>query len=668
MMKFFKTLRKLFLRPAVACVAISALVFAVVLIVRANGLLQVAEVFVYDRLVKARTKLDCKDDRIVLIGMTEADLIEFGYPLSDRDFAKVLRGIEALKPELKPAVIGMDFYRNLPEPRNRDGYKELESALQELKSIVAITRYPLIKGPPALAQEPDRVAVNNLVKDDRLDGVCRRGLLMMEDVPKGEEKIPSLSLVVTCAYLRFLGVPYEEVELDGATVLRLGKTVIPRLKSDFGGYVDAPTFDYEYMVDFECPRRFRIHPDNNRARDQYGTNTPHDFTFGQVIRGEIPQGALAGKIVYIATVMQSIKDSNPTPIDDNLRGVEQHVMMTHQLLQAAFDGVPPMSSWREWAEVMWIAAAALLGGIVGLLLHSPWKIVPALSLLLAGFYFAGVFAFSQRIWILVAAPMLVCAVSAALVTSLVAYLESAERGMMKTIFSKHMSGPVVDALMGEKDQFLDGGRLKPQRVVATVLFTDLKGFSTTSEKMDPATLMDWMNDYFNGIASHVDECGGIINKFIGDAIMGVFGVPVARTTESEMDLDAKNAVECALAMRAALQRLNAGWLAEGRPTTAMRIGIHTGPLVSGSVGSEARLEFTVLGDTVNTAARLEGAGKDFSEDAEAAACTILISDATCKRLHGGYVTRLLGPLSLKGKADQVIVHSVISSTVEPTAQ
>ena len=109
---------------------------------------------------------------------------------------------------------------------------------------------------------------------------------------------------------------------------------------------------------------------------------------------------------------------------------------------------------------------------------------------------------------------------------------------MQTLFSKHVSSDVVEALWAERDQFLDGGRMKPQRVIATVLFTDLKGFSTTSEKMDPATLMDWMNEYMNGVARHVDSHDGMINKFIGDAIMALFGVPIAHTREEEIDRDA----------------------------------------------------------------------------------------------------------------------------------
>jgi adenylate cyclase len=112
-------------------------------------------------------------------------------------------------------------------------------------------------------------------------------------------------------------------------------------------------------------------------------------------------------------------------------------------------------------------------------------------------------------------------------------------------------------------------------------------------------------------------------------------------------------------MRRELKGLNVGWKARGMPTCAMRVGIFTGPLVAGSIGSEQRLEFTVLGDTTNTAARLESAGKEVEVDDLTRDCTILIGDATWKRLHGRFETQLVGPMSLKGKANQIIVHSVL---------
>ena len=286
-------------------------------------------------------------------------------------------------------------------------------------------------------------------------------------------------------------------------------------------------------------------------RGRNARDTPYDYSFGDVIEGRIPEGALRGKIVLAATVMQSIKDSNPTPIDDNLRGVQQHAMMINQLLRMALNKERPIGWWPEWAEVLWIASCILGGGALGAAFRSPWKLAPALLLLDAAIGFGGWRAFNLGTWILVAAPALGAFVAATFVTSFVAYLERSERGHMQTLFSKHVSSDVVEALWAEREQFLDGGRMKPQRVIATVLFTDLKGFSTTSEKMDPATLMDWMNEYMNGVARHVDSHDGVINKFIGDAIMALFGVPLAHTQEEEIDRDATTlwSVRCRCARR-----------------------------------------------------------------------------------------------------------------------
>ncbi len=650
-----KALRKALHRPSVACTIISLLVLAVVLGVRAQGWLQRPELIAYDLLIRWHSDKQSTDDRLALIGMTEDDLVKYGFPFDDEKLATLLTKLDALD----PCVIGLDLYRDLPEPRDRRLYPQLEAALQKLKRVVAIERVGFVKAPEALAAEPERIVANNLPKDFTVDGTYRRGPLAIETgVP---EPMYSFSLAVVLKYLETKQVPVEPVEVPGrpeAPLFQLGKTIFPRLTPNAGGYVRLPVDDYEYLASFEAPRRFRVQD----ARGQYGRDTPYDYSFGEVMEGKLPPEALRGKIVLVATVMQSIKDSNPTPIDDNLRGVQIHAMLVHQLLRAAIDGVKPMSWWPEWAEVLWIAVFTVAGGALSLGLRSPWRLAPALGLLLAALHFAVWQAFTHGTWLLLAAPAIGCFVAATFVTSFTAYLEGSERDTMQTLFSRHVSTKVADTLWAERDQFLDGGRLKPQRLVATVLFTDLKGFSTISEGMDPQSLLAWINEYMNGIARHVDLNNGMVNAYIGDAIMAVFGAPVARTREEDIDADAVHAVECALAMRRELKQLNVGWKARGLPTCAMRVGIFTGPLVAGSIGSADRLEFTVLGDTTNTAARLESAGKEVEVDDLTRECTILIGDATWKRLGGKFETKLVGPMSLKGKANQIIVHSVLSAT------
>jgi adenylate cyclase len=147
---------------------------------------------------------------------------------------------------------------------------------------------------------------------------------------------------------------------------------------------------------------------------------------------------------------------------------------------------------------------------------------------------------------------------------------------------------------------------------------------------------------------------GVVNKYIGDAVMAVFGVPFPRHTEAGLASDARNAVACALEMWRTLDALNAKWTAEGKKTMRMRVGIFTGPLVAGCLGGTERLEYTVIGDTVNTANRLESAGKTIDlPQARERACVITIGQST-QRLLGDAVRVIpVGFVELKGKADKI---------------
>ena len=138
--------------------------------------------------------------------------------------------------------------------------------------------------------------------------------------------------------------------------------------------------------------------------------------------------------------------------------------------------------------------------------------------------------------------------------------------------------------------------------------------------------------------------------------MAVFGIPMARSTEQEIRQDAMRAVRCALGMQQELDRLNARWHGRGYANCGMRIGIHTGTLVAGSLGSADRMEYTVLGDTVNTASRLESFDKGLLSDRP---CRILISEATRACLDGNFETQLVGEMNLKGKTEGVTIHAVV---------
>ena len=169
-----------------------------------------------------------------------------------------------------------------------------------------------------------------------------------------------------------------------------------------------------------------------------------------------------------------------------------------------------------------------------------------------------------------------------------------------------------------------------------------------------------MNLFARRVSPEVAAHQGIVDKYIGDAVMAVFGIPVARRSQDRIARDAVNAVSCALAMDVEIGRLNRDWAARGLPPIGMRAGIFTGTLVAGSLGSADRLECTVIGDTVNTAFRLESLDKEGAGLGEGQrASRILIGEATRALLGDRFVTRPVGEVNLKGKVSKIMVHSVV---------
>lgn len=205
-----------------------------------------------------------------------------------------------------------------------------------------------------------------------------------------------------------------------------------------------------------------------------------------------------------------------------------------------------------------------------------------------------------------------------------------DRDHLRATFGKYMTQSVMEHLLSGKVQL--GG----EKLTVTVLFSDIRSFTTISEQMDAHALVELLNEYFTVMVSIIMEEGGVVDKYIGDAIMAVFGAPV-----SQHD-DAVRAVRAATRMRAALEPLNASLVARGIAPISTGIGVHTGEVVAGNIGSEQRMEYTVIGDTVNVASRLEGKTKDVGE-------SLIVSETTFARVEHCAKGRALAELSVKGR-------------------
>jgi adenylate cyclase len=319
-----------------------------------------------------------------------------------------------------------------------------------------------------------------------------------------------------------------------------------------------------------------------------------------------------------------------------------------------------MTSLPDWQEAGWILLWSGLGGLVGFAIRSPWKLsLTGLGCLVA-LGALDLALFVGRSWLPLVPPALAWVGSAGLVTGYVSYREMLDRSSLMRLFSRHVSKEVAETIWRERDQFLDGGRPRSQRLIATMLFTDIAGYTPVAERLSPEELMEWLNTFMDGMTRQVTAHRGVVRQYAGDAIVVAFGVPAPRKTEEEIAQDAVNAVRCALAMGETLRDLNHRWRTEGLPTSGMRIGIFTGPVVAGTLGSAERSEYLVVGDAVNTAARLESLDKDlFAPDPNEYPCRILIGDTTLAYLGNRFETEYVANLSLKGKQRKVDVYRVI---------
>jgi adenylate cyclase len=219
---------------------------------------------------------------------------------------------------------------------------------------------------------------------------------------------------------------------------------------------------------------------------------------------------------------------------------------------------------------------------------------------------------------------------------------------MKATMSRYMDPSIADQLLAEGAEVLGG-----KSTTATVLFSDIRGFTPLTEELGPQATVALLNEYFTVVVDCIQRQGGMLDKFVGDAMMAVFGLPMAH------DDDEDRAVRAAIAMLTDLASWNVERLAQGKKPVTIGIGINTDVVVSGNIGSPKRMDYTLIGDGVNLASRLESACKQY-------AAQILISEYTYKKLRGTYRIREIDRVIVKGKTEPVGVYEVLDYHTEAT--
>jgi adenylate cyclase len=386
----------------------------------------------------------------------------------------------------------------------------------------------------------------------------------------------------------------------------------------------------------------------------------------------LPPGWLDGTIALIGSVIPGSDEHRTlaSAFGPPSFGVEIHAQVVSQLLERR--AFPAGNAFRREAT----ATLGLAG--VGTAVGFAWAgLLTAGVLVLAGLGFIaaalGVYAAGGPL-VPVMAPVTALALAGILARGWQGRFERRDRRALRFLFSRFVSAPVVDEIMRERDLFMAGGRPRPQELTATVLYADVADSTAICEAMQPGPLIAWMDRYIDAMAGVIMAHEGVLLRFIGDGILAVFGVPIPRRDEAAITTDARNAARCALAMEQAMARLNQEWGAAGLPQAGLRVGLHTGPLVAGSLGTGPRMEFCLLGDTANVGARLEQLGKEHAR-AGTPYCTIVVGGPTWSRLGQDFAGRMIGEVPLRGRRasmtawriDAAATASPAPGPVEPAA-
>ena len=451
-------------------------------------------------------------------------------------------------------------------------------------------------------------------------------------VRTGDLALPSLGLA---AALRVAGVGPSDVRLEGR-LLHLGSRVMPLEWRHVQSAKGVTSFLWG-LIDFHGPALLA-----DLKTHTYPTYSFFDLLYSeeQILAGVKPNvdpSLFRNKIVFVGVTATGLYDVFETPFSHGrMPGMQVHAAVADDLLSGRF--MWPAGSGVRLATVL---AGGLLVGVAATVVPAWWATgITLLALALFGWVATRLFAGGY--WLNVSQPALTGSFALFGGVAYQYFVEGREKRKMKKLFGQYVSRDVYEQLVADPTL----ARLGGQRREMTVLFSDIRGFTTVSEHGRPEDIVHLLNEYFTRMVEIVFHHRGTVDKFVGDMVMALFGAPLDDPQHAD------HAVETALDMIEELHRLNARWAAEGRPQIDIGIGINTGPMIAGNIGSEQIMSYTVIGDAVNLGSRLESLNKQYGT-------RIIISDATRSRLAGRYDFRPLGDVVVKGKTQPVAIFELL---------
>ncbi|MBN4061349.1 adenylate/guanylate cyclase domain-containing protein [bacterium AH-315-G11] len=474
--------------------------------------------------------------------------------------------------------------------------------------------YPFLRTPVAdITNKAEGIGDVKFIQDS--DGVGRRIPML---VRSGNMYLPSLALTSAAS---FLGI--TSYQMKGRYLSLYGPSITRRIPLDAEGMA--------------------------RPRYYGDSNIYEKYLLLRVIKSQIvmDEGGVPyydpalfkDKIVIIGADATELKDFRPNPFNkSNDSGVHYHGTAIHNILAGSF--------LESRYEPIYVLPVLFLTSFILVFISARYRAAIGFVftfLLLALTYGVAIYLFKYNdLLIDVAATSINLIACFILATGFNYVVEARQRLFITSAFGQYMSPDVVTALVDDPTRLELGGEVRTM----TAFFSDIQGFSSISEKLSPEDLVALLNEYLSEMCDIIGRYQGTVDKFEGDAIMAFWGAPVYT------DEHAKLALQASLAMQQRLQELRQKWIAEGKHPLYVRMGINSGPMLVGNMGSRSRMDYTIMGDAVNLASRLEGANKFYG--------TYLMLSESTKRLVGElFITRELDCIQVMGKEKPVHVYELL---------
>ena len=405
-----------------------------------------------------------------------------------------------------------------------------------------------------------------------------------------------------------LGLKPEDLALDYAGAVHLGDITIPT--DGFG----------RMLINYRGPDK-----------------TFPMYSISDILDRNLPADTFRNKIVLIGATAIGIYDLRVTPFSTHMAGIEKHASVVDNILRGDF---------IHRTEAAVLPLVFLFAIILGISLPRLGAGAgAALFLALFGGYLGIVqYLFAAKgLWFNLVYPASALFFGYICQTAYRFFMEERRARDIRRMFSSYVSKRIVDELIRDPSKAKLGG----DRKEITVLFSDIRGFTSFSEQLQPEEVVSLLNEYLGAMTEIVFEHEGTLDKFVGDAIVALWGAPIGQPDHAE------RGVRCALAMIDRLKKLQDKWKAEGKHVIDIGIGINTGEMVVGNIGAPGKkMDYTVIGDNVNLGARLEGLTRQYNNH-------IIISEFTYEKVKDIVVVKELGSVTVKGKQKPVVIYDLV---------